>query len=572
MRKSTRIVKRLLALFLVVLMSIESFGAVVSDNDGSAFITKAEFDSLKNDFQSQIDQYNTSIDSKIDGAIASYLSGISLEKKSSKPILVSNYNQMRWINKFKVYGKYKRWTSLDNYTSYSDIWFTPQLCERRANLRVGRFNIFDTLDLGIGLASLFAEATIQMMSGGLMMQRGAYVGASGYAQTAPVFAIELKKKNETWVINEDRPFRNHFCFAYQAYGQIRTPERVEGEMRGYQFASAPIYFVTDSEPMQVETPDNNEIFKYLVYLSNGTYHPVTHGNVTKFRMIMTTNNAYFPISYAEQDPYSDCGFNASTKAVAPEAGWNQGHEDAIDAGVTWHRLINTNQNTLMKYMMFGTNDDIRANLTMPLGGMAEGRYFDVSTSNGSSILNANIVTVNIDNFKQSRAGGSDYLQRKTGLSIPMTLNIPDWPQDKISNIANGQFEFNGNYLKVGQGLPLVTDIDKSGYLQITFDYDVKYILDEQSKNKQILISIKKDDFNTDNNKYCSGYLDLVNPNATTKTVYTLKDKTFENTDGKVKLTIPVEKDDNLWLRVAPQNNTGGYYATINNLNITYVTE
>ena len=55
---------------------MSTMGAVVSDNDGSAFITKAEFDSLKNDFQAQIDQYNTSIDSKIDGAIASYLAGI----------------------------------------------------------------------------------------------------------------------------------------------------------------------------------------------------------------------------------------------------------------------------------------------------------------------------------------------------------------------------------------------------------------------------------------------------------------------------------------------------------------
>ena len=82
MRKSTRIVKRIGALFLVVLMSINTLGAVVSDNDGSAFITKAEFDSLKNNFQSQIDQYNTSIDSKIDGAIASYLAGISVEKTS----------------------------------------------------------------------------------------------------------------------------------------------------------------------------------------------------------------------------------------------------------------------------------------------------------------------------------------------------------------------------------------------------------------------------------------------------------------------------------------------------------
>ena len=63
----------MVALSLVLLLSIENFAAVVSDNDGSAFITKAEFDSLKNNFQSKIDKYNTSIDSKIDGAIASYL-------------------------------------------------------------------------------------------------------------------------------------------------------------------------------------------------------------------------------------------------------------------------------------------------------------------------------------------------------------------------------------------------------------------------------------------------------------------------------------------------------------------
>ena len=86
-------VKKLLALFLVVLMSIESFGAVVSDNDGSAFITKAEFDSLKNNFQSQIDQYNTSIDSKIDGAIASYLAGINVGKSVTNNIIFSSWDK-----------------------------------------------------------------------------------------------------------------------------------------------------------------------------------------------------------------------------------------------------------------------------------------------------------------------------------------------------------------------------------------------------------------------------------------------------------------------------------------------
>ena len=70
--------KKALCLIFAFLLSINSFAAVVSDNDGSAFITKAEFDSLKNNFQSQLDSYNSGIDSKIDSAIAGYLAGITV--------------------------------------------------------------------------------------------------------------------------------------------------------------------------------------------------------------------------------------------------------------------------------------------------------------------------------------------------------------------------------------------------------------------------------------------------------------------------------------------------------------
>ncbi|MBR1453786.1 MAG: hypothetical protein IJ593_03985 [Lachnospiraceae bacterium] len=81
MNKSTKIVKKLLALFLVVLMSIESFGAIVSDNDGSAFITKAEFDSKVNEFNTEINRYETSIDAKLQGAISSYVEGVRIQDK-----------------------------------------------------------------------------------------------------------------------------------------------------------------------------------------------------------------------------------------------------------------------------------------------------------------------------------------------------------------------------------------------------------------------------------------------------------------------------------------------------------
>lgn len=87
MRKNMKIGKIIVSLLVLISMSVSSFAATVSDNDGSAFITKAEFDSLKNDFQSQIDQYNTSIDSKIDAAIASYLAGIIVSKKSMVRLL-----------------------------------------------------------------------------------------------------------------------------------------------------------------------------------------------------------------------------------------------------------------------------------------------------------------------------------------------------------------------------------------------------------------------------------------------------------------------------------------------------
>ena len=91
-------------------LCIECSAAVVSDNDGSAFITKAEFDSLKNNFQSQLDSYNMSIDSKIDSAIASYLSGI---KNTPEETLSLTSSVVSYPLKFQMKNKlfdWNRWT------------------------------------------------------------------------------------------------------------------------------------------------------------------------------------------------------------------------------------------------------------------------------------------------------------------------------------------------------------------------------------------------------------------------------------------------------------------------------
>ena len=61
---------------MVVLMSIESLAAVVGDSDGSAFITKREFEDLKTSFNKEIEKYSNSMDNKIDGVISNYVNGL----------------------------------------------------------------------------------------------------------------------------------------------------------------------------------------------------------------------------------------------------------------------------------------------------------------------------------------------------------------------------------------------------------------------------------------------------------------------------------------------------------------
>lgn len=130
MRKHASLLKKFIALFLVVLMSIESFAAAVSDNDGSAFITKAEYDSLKNNFQTQLDSYNSNIDSKIDFAIAAYLAGIKVEKTSTKNIIVGLWEKYTLMNG-KIDNEYEypdfsgntTWLANAVNESFRKIWF-----------------------------------------------------------------------------------------------------------------------------------------------------------------------------------------------------------------------------------------------------------------------------------------------------------------------------------------------------------------------------------------------------------------------------------------------------------------
>ena len=137
-RKNMKIFKfcvynKIITIILCILLCVDCFAAVVSDNDGSAFITKAEFDSLKNNFQSQIDSYNTSIDSKIDSAIAGYLAGIKADKEEiltlassvvSYPLTFQMKNKILDWSKWNVNGATPYWAP--NYGVY--FWGRRSSC------------------------------------------------------------------------------------------------------------------------------------------------------------------------------------------------------------------------------------------------------------------------------------------------------------------------------------------------------------------------------------------------------------------------------------------------------------
>lgn len=91
--------KKFLIYICILITSAQNVNAaMVSDNDGSSFITYAEFDSLKNDFQLQIDSFNSSIDTKISNAINSYLTGIKQEKTG---IFANTYSSWKCGTNFK---------------------------------------------------------------------------------------------------------------------------------------------------------------------------------------------------------------------------------------------------------------------------------------------------------------------------------------------------------------------------------------------------------------------------------------------------------------------------------------
>ena len=128
--------------------------------------------------------------------------------------------------------------------------------------------------------------------------------------------------------------------------------------------------------------------------------------------------------------------------------------------------------------------------------------------------------------------------------------------------------YQGHGLKYGEGFPIRVDNQGAGFMHITFDSAVKNIIGgAKTSNQNLRIDIKKENFLSTDNNYASGYLDLVDPTNTTKTKITFNNYQYNTTDGKIKITVPIDSGESLWIRLAPSDETKGIYAEWSNLNM-----
>ena len=562
MRKELRLIKRLVALFLMLLLSIESFGAVVSDNDGSAFITKAEFDSLKNDFQSQIDQYNTSIDAKIDGAIAAYLAGVKTATKIVSPVLVSNYNEMMWQNRLAMYARWKDWTGYNTYNyQNTDAWVEPNLTQKRHYIRDDRIMIWD---------SITTAYQYTLVSLGFVFRNGyngaAFADNAGSVPTA--LYVRLIKDDDEWCVDNNWPLAYEGLIAPYF---VVAPHTIvsKGSLSQYRIGRGDVGKITFGD-LVVNTPDTNEWLKYTLTMGHG--EPPVYTQFIWESHIGVNNSDWLALWYTTNGVYGTPFDRATVLENLSNMAESQEIYDKtsnlINSGCQFYNIYNyaSQQKHAWLYMMLGSDNNQNVNVGRFKSWGGERQLYDFTGTADAAYIDGTFDTVIIqDPVVQATAKMWNDSQT---IDVAGQIKLPYWPTEKLQNLTTHLFKFKDSYLKYGQGLPLRLDNDQDGYLQISFDYDVKKIVDDSSQNKKIYIDVKKDDFVSSGTAYADGYKGLVDPNTTSSTMTNLKRYVMETTDGKAQLTIPMKKDESFWLRIAPYSTDLGLYAHMENLQMS----
>ena len=551
-------------IFALLLMYTNILAAVVSDNDGSAFITKAEFDSLKNNFQNQIDSYNTSIDSKIDSAISSYLAGIKVEKETIINPLVSNYKDIKWKNDMYMKSATREYSNYNTYTDTTYAWRIPTFTTYRV-LRAGRylFSGIDYRDIEQRTFSFnFNTNTLQFIPDDGWFPSGE--GRSG--SVAPFGPLVLLTKPDTKapILNTSSNLlqyeaimvdRAYPCVVRYEGGTIGDP--FYQYFKGYQRVS------TGDGAVEI-AKESDDIIAFKLKWHNQNSWGGSIGT-TQYE------SNIFRIKKSESG-YGTANLSSPRINSFPGNPWPNNALGTFNKHLICNSFFSTDQYNVdvdtLKVMFLGNNTNTKVNCAVENKNrrFSDWTEYDFSDSEmGSFKSNITESGVYVNRHGQNYGDIFNFINN-SGTAIEPRLSLPLWPQYDLKSLINPDFKVDGSGLQIGGGIPIAKNILKKGTLTVTLKYTVANddLSISDTPSQDIYLSFKKADFLDASDNY---YRD--------KDGNSLKDKLLEptTTDTTYKVDIPVDIGDNVWFRMGPkERGASGLYSKINDMDVKLVQE
>ena len=575
--------KRALCLVFALMFSINIFAAAVSDNDGSAFITKAEFDSLKNDFQQQLDLYNTSIDNKVDDAIASYISGIKIERNKDIEPYISNYGDIRWMHGPYMYFTNRRFTEYSTTAGrYVDTtaWQIINPENRRGYVSDGYLWFHDYLTMHSSSFTM-AGVTFMLHPHDVPWGWGCHDGRTT-ASRGPSIFVAMKKEATNWALYASdgglQSEQGHISYLYT------RPHKVYGMT--YPNSNDPFGGVNDTTWLQDYYSDTMSIQQNASTtgeIANYTIQNIKYGNTTTQNedgtiqsiILQKWNPSFIQTRSINLWANGDDGY--PLKVACGAESYCGDYWSRVGDGKTQDNRWQTqtqfecDMDNLI-YGVWGTDVSGDTNVAPPIAH-ADFDYIDLSESPNYVEVPFKIKSLGLSvqhdilNYSNNELG--HFQSSSLTPAGDLTLKVPLFYRVKWADMYSGEFKYKGNSLCKSDGYPVIVNAQNKGNVKLKITYEEKASTDTSvislTPDHKIKTYFKNKPFTDSSSEYIKGYTNvdgtgtLVNLNGT------------EWTTKQITVNIPVEKGGSVWMRIDPLT-SDGIYCSMTDYSCTLVTE
>ena len=568
--------KKIIVMLLVFLLGIDCFAAIISDNDGAAFVTKEEFEALKDEFANQIDNYNDSIDKKIDGAIAAYLDGISVAQAVLVEPKISNYSDVRWIHGPYMYFTNRRFTEYTTTAGrYVDTtaWQIINPENRRQCASDGYLWWHDKATSG------YSEQNITMMLHPFDVPWAWGCGRGVNTSRGPSIYAAMEKESNGWAVyNKDGGFQAESGHGSEIYA---NPHGNSGLSPRDEAFGGPGGGDTWLQP---NTNNTNMTFTSNTLgdkqLANYTISNINYGNASN----LYTNGSINSIIRQDWNPSL---FN--TAAVKLWASGTDGFALKVACGYegfmgdnysrVGNSLVEDNRwstETQFKgdmrnfiYGIWGSDVTGEMNVAPPLVTTDYFNYIDLSESPNGVTVPYRVKRLGINSQNSWGTGGAcSYGNFQAGTKSPyagsMNLTFPLFYRIRWADMLSGEFKVNKESLCKSDGFPVILESEQKGDMKLTIEYEERSDTDTSvvslTPDQKIKTYFKNKPFTDTTGTYYMGYKNLDGTGAIVELNGT--EWNVDPVTGKkeIKINIPIEKNDSVWMRIDPLTSNGVYCA------------